>query len=86
MGWLRKILGLEKEKPKDEVIVVDGKEGNGMSVNTLPNAQKEVRRAIPDLCALCSQSIGTDRWKKVGPNYMHKKCFKKKQKDMLNGR
>jgi hypothetical protein len=54
-----------------------------VSLKELPQPE---RRAIPDLCALCSQSIGTDRWKKVGPNYMHKKCFKKKQKDMLNGR
>lgn len=73
MGFLKRLFGLEKkEEPKQE---------ETQQTESINNE----RRYIEDACALCHNPIGQDRWKKVQEKFIHKKCFKKRQREVLNG-
>lgn len=38
------------------------------------------RRFMQEQCSLCSELIGTEKWKRTQSVYFHKKCFKKEAK------
>jgi len=80
MGFIKRLLGLEK---KEELLPFEKKfeEDTGNQAIIKPE-----RRFIEECCALCKKQIGIERYKEVKEFKMHKRCFKKKQKDVFYGK
>jgi len=47
--------------------------------------EESSKRNSKDICEICQTPIGEYRYKRVGGHIFHKRCFKNKQKVMLNG-
>ncbi len=43
---------------------------------------QESKRNVTDLCELCQEPIGEERFKKLAGRYVHKRCFKDQRNKM----
>jgi len=65
------------KRKKQEEVVVD---------NSQPQVILTKREYSKDICEICKGEIGIERYKRVGGEIMHKRCFKKIAGGIMNGR
>lgn len=71
MSWFN---WFKKKKPEPEVILETQPEVTTEAIDI--KTEPEGRIFINEPCAICKQVIGTDKWRKKGHTFMHKKCLK----------
>jgi len=71
MGFIKRLFGLEK------------KEEPSQDAENIVQTSKEFRE---DICDLCKEPIGLERYRWVNGKIVHKRCFKMGEKLVLNGR
>jgi len=74
MRWLKNLFGFGSNKQQEEL----------KSEETL-EITSATRKSLNEVCGLCQQLIGTDRWKLLKGHYVHKRCYKKQAREIFNG-
>jgi len=79
MNWFKKILGIGRRKPKDEVVTDDKDNFVVPPISKLPEHKVDPNRKIRK-CGVCEDNILPDeRITKLSGHYFHQSCFKKEK-------